>query len=617
MTNQELEEGLARAVAQAAPRDLEGILSRCQEQNGKVIPMTKTKTAHPARWRALVAACLALALVGGGAGVFYQNANAVTSVVSIDVNPSIELRVNKDEKVLSCTPLNEEAHIVLSEMNDGKDLEGAKLTVAVNAIVGALVRHGYLDGLSNAILVSVEDKDQQRALRMEEELRSSISEILEAQAPNATLLSQTLTQEAGEQIHPISSGKAALVNQIMELSGSTDDDTFDKLSALTVEELSDLLTTRETRVPIGCAAAALRAEEYAGTLSLDSATTEVDPELDKKPAYYEVELHTAFGEFEYKVDAFTGEILSGPANVVTMTQQTFTPAPETSATPITTAPPAVASPLALIGEDTAWKTACGNAGCGVGDVQFAACKLDYEAGRPECYELEFCWNGNQYEYEIDCYTGAILKHEYEYCDETAHGHHGGTGTTTPSVNVTSQVLSGEDAAWKAACAHVGCKVGDVQFAACKLDYEDGRPECYELEFCWNGNQYEYEVDCYTGTILKHEYERCDEVHHGHHALSGGTSNSSELIGEDAAWSAVCNYVGCAWGDLSYSACELDYEDGVPHCYELEFCWNGNQYEYEIDCYSGEVLSQEWETCHNGLHGCGGGRHRGRGHHWNG
>ena len=31
MTNQELEEGLARAVAQAAPRDLEGILSRCQE----------------------------------------------------------------------------------------------------------------------------------------------------------------------------------------------------------------------------------------------------------------------------------------------------------------------------------------------------------------------------------------------------------------------------------------------------------------------------------------------------------------------------------------------------------------------------------------------------------
>ena len=70
MTDQELEARLAQAVAQAAPNDLEGVLSRCQEQNGKVIPMTKTKAARPIRWRALVAACLALVLVGGGAGVF-------------------------------------------------------------------------------------------------------------------------------------------------------------------------------------------------------------------------------------------------------------------------------------------------------------------------------------------------------------------------------------------------------------------------------------------------------------------------------------------------------------------------------------------------------------------
>ena len=100
MTDQELEARLARTVDRAAPKDLEGILSRCGEQNGKVVPMTKTKTAPKGLRRALIAACLALALAGGGAGVFYQNANAVASVVSIDVNPSIELRVNRDEKVI-------------------------------------------------------------------------------------------------------------------------------------------------------------------------------------------------------------------------------------------------------------------------------------------------------------------------------------------------------------------------------------------------------------------------------------------------------------------------------------------------------------------------------------
>lgn len=37
-----------------------------------------------------------------GGGLFYQQANAVASVVSLDVNPSIELKVNRNEKVLAC-----------------------------------------------------------------------------------------------------------------------------------------------------------------------------------------------------------------------------------------------------------------------------------------------------------------------------------------------------------------------------------------------------------------------------------------------------------------------------------------------------------------------------------
>lgn len=532
MKDQELEARLAKAVNRAAPKDPEGVLSRCQEQNGKVIPMTKTKAARPMRWRAWIAACLALVLVGGGAGVFYQNANAVASVVSIDVNPSIELRVNKDGKVLSCTPINEEAHIALEEMNDGKDLEGAKLTVAVNAIVGALVRHGYLDGLSNAILVSVEDRDQARATRMEEELRASISGILEAQAPNATLLSQTLTQEAGntasgsqavERGYSISSGKSALVDQILAMSGNTDPGAFDRLAALTVEELGDLLETGETRIPIGKSAACQAAQEYAGTLVLSSNVVgDVDPELDKRPAYYEVELVVSGQKYEYKVDAFTGEVLSGETDLLFFVDPS---APETSPKPVTTPAPAAG----LIGEDAAWAAVCTHAGCAMGELSYSVCELDYENGAPHCYELEFCWNGNQYDYEIDCYTGGVLKHEWEVCDEEHHIHHASAGNAVPAATPAPS--------------------------------------------------------------------------------SGG------LIGEDTAWAAVCTHAGCALGDLSYSKCELDYEDGVAHCYELEFCWNGNQYEYEIDCYTGTVLQCGWETCHNGLHNCGGGgHHHGWGHH---
>ena len=83
--------------------------------------------------------------------LFYQQAHAVASVVSLDVNPSIELKVSKSEKVLVCTPLNEDAKAILADMGDGADLKGAKLDVAVNAIVGSLVRNGYLDSISSAL----------------------------------------------------------------------------------------------------------------------------------------------------------------------------------------------------------------------------------------------------------------------------------------------------------------------------------------------------------------------------------------------------------------------------------------------------------------------------------
>lgn len=113
MTDQELERRLRQALDAAAPDDLSGVLSRCVPRTEAVVPFRPRRRSHA---RALIAACLTLVLVGGTGGVFYQRANAVASVVSLDVNPSIELKVNQKEKVLSCIPLNQEAEAVLSGM---------------------------------------------------------------------------------------------------------------------------------------------------------------------------------------------------------------------------------------------------------------------------------------------------------------------------------------------------------------------------------------------------------------------------------------------------------------------------------------------------------------------
>ena len=154
--------------------------------------------------------------------VLYQQANAVASVVSLDVNPSIELKVNSSEKVLVCTPLNEDAKAILADMSNGADLKGAKLDVAVNAIVGSLVRNGYLDSISSAIMISVEDKDAARAEKLQRELTSTVDGVLQTSEAKAAVLTQTLTQDAAREQqareNSISTGKAALVNRIFLLN---------------------------------------------------------------------------------------------------------------------------------------------------------------------------------------------------------------------------------------------------------------------------------------------------------------------------------------------------------------------------------------------------------------
>ena len=410
MTNEKMEQRLAAALEKTAPNDANGVLSRCEERKGTVIPMTTKKTTKR-RWTSLIAACLAVMLLGGG--LFYQRANAVASVVSLDVNPSIELKVNRSEKVLVCTPLNEDAKAILADMGNGADLKGAKLDVAVNAIVGSLVRNGYLDSISSAIMISVEDKDTARAEKLQRELTSTVDGVLQTSEAKAAVLTQTLTQDAGREQQArennISTGKAALVNHVLALNSALK---FDALAKLSVEELKDLAEAGAPAMPIGMDAARTAAEEHAGTTALDSVTVEVDSELDESPAHYEVELHTAWGEFEYLVDAYTGKVISGQKDLLTTASTPSTPNVTTKPSDQKPDPSGTAQD---IGYAKAKSIALNHAGVSENEAYDMDIELDDEDGIL-VYEVEFKSGNMEYDYEINAATGAILKHESELDD---------------------------------------------------------------------------------------------------------------------------------------------------------------------------------------------------------
>ena len=403
MTNEKMEQRLASAVEKTAPNDVNGVLSRCDERKGTVIPMTTKKTTKK-RWTTLAAACLALVLLGGG-GIFYQQAHAVASVVSLDVNPSIELKVSKSEKVLVCTPLNEDAKAILADMGGGADLKGAKLDVAVNAIVGSLVRNGYLNSISSAIMISVEDNDTARAEKLQRELTSTVDGVLQTSEAKASVLTQTLTQDAGleqqARENSISTGKAALVNRVLALNPALK---FDALAKLSVEELKDLAEAGAPAMPIGTDKAMdIAAAAFGKASTAKMAYSAVDPELDESPAHYEVEIRSQSGEeFEYKVDAYTGAILESKREAADGTE-------------VPVVQPSKPAASGDIGYAKAKSIALNHAGVSENKAYDMEIELDDEDGTL-VYEVEFKSGNMEYSYEINAATGAILKHEAELDD---------------------------------------------------------------------------------------------------------------------------------------------------------------------------------------------------------
>ncbi len=96
---------------------------------------------------AACAAALVLALVGVGG---WQMVCAPVAYVSIDVNPSVELELNRLDRVLSATAYNPDGERVL----DGLDLVGRSYTDAVDTLLDSPAMAPYLTETS-ALTVTV------------------------------------------------------------------------------------------------------------------------------------------------------------------------------------------------------------------------------------------------------------------------------------------------------------------------------------------------------------------------------------------------------------------------------------------------------------------------------
>ena len=422
MRKKEIANKLQTSLNNSIPNNFDEILLRCEKKKGKIImnevKNTQKETKKTKKISNIIpklSVAFAVVLVALGTTYFGYNTYKVDSIIELDVNPSIELEVNKKEEVIKATAKNAEAKKILSDM----DLEKTDIDVALNAIIGSMVTNGYIDELANSILLTVENDDEIKGEELRKRLANQINKILGSGQINGSVLSQNLSetdakaQDLAEKYN-ISLGKATLILDILESNSLLKEQdlvglSINELNVLSSEKINSLDTikkegTASTKSYIGKTKAQEIALNHANISNPDYIEVEFD--ADDGLIVYEVEFMTSSREYEYEIDATTGKIIytdyelnDDNYNDDNYNYQNNNSNSNQNSSYISSAK---AKQIALNHAKATSSTAS---------------RIHVELDRDDNeYQVEFIYNNYEYDYEINATTGKIIDYDRERVD---------------------------------------------------------------------------------------------------------------------------------------------------------------------------------------------------------
>lgn len=322
-------------------------ISECAERSE--IIMTKKKCNF--KFLIPVAACFVLCF-GIFGGVFLNN-HAVASVIMIDVNPSVEISVNRNDDVLDVTPINNDGSLILYDA----DFSDAELSEVVDEVITSMAKNGYLENENNSVLVTVQNENKEKADELGQTVAAEIELTLEKNDKKAGVINQTVT--VSEDIRTfandnyISYGKAVFVMNIASKDSSVDPVMLTKMS---ISEIIEIVAEKNIDISDFCS---------------------VNADADLWDSVYN------------KILGIQDDILMQNEDV---------------------------SNEVLISKTDAQIAALAHAMLDTSDVEGLVVELFKENSR-STYYVEFVYNGTLYNYEIDCDTGDIIACGTDYSPE--------------------------------------------------------------------------------------------------------------------------------------------------------------------------------------------------------
>ena len=156
-------------------------------------------------------------------GVYFVFSRNGDTILTIDINPSIEITIDRNDNVKKIRPLNEDANVIVSS-----DMENISFKEAMGKIVDKLIENDFIRGEENIIVIGVEGKDYSNLM----------NEVFAEKNVKVDIIKPEISEEAKELAlqHGITEAKAALLLETVSENEQLNIDDFVEKSINEINE---------------------------------------------------------------------------------------------------------------------------------------------------------------------------------------------------------------------------------------------------------------------------------------------------------------------------------------------------------------------------------------------
>ncbi len=296
--------------------DFSAVLNKIDNNEGVILKMETEKNKKKINFKQVLLAPTMLLATITLVMVLNPNHDVVTTVI-MDVNPSVELGLDKNGVVREITAVNKDADTIINDVN----IKGESIETATKEVVGEMVKDEFITADKNSVLVTGTGENANEVVN---EVNNTVNNELKNNNIDSSIITQVITSNIDldklAKEHNISVGKLELINKII---ASNPNYTIDNLKGLTTNDLNLLINSKINNVENieysgNSSTSGYISKEEALNIAASNANintnnlTDREIEFDNEDGImiYEVEFDYKTLNYEYDIDAKTGMIIN-------------------------------------------------------------------------------------------------------------------------------------------------------------------------------------------------------------------------------------------------------------------------------------------------------------------